>query len=1481
MKPTGRKKPRPASSSGGEFAPLLKLLRKIKAQSEAGFEGLMRDCLEELSQRSLLLHKSGPQGGEDFRSDHDPLAPSISIEAKRFGATTKIRLDDLKSKLRETLESPTPPDLWGLVLSREMKQPDWSELERIGAEHGVTLLRLDWRATPGTLPVIAAICAVGRHVAERRLGRQLAPIFDAIEKHPQFSRITNHVRDRLTAPETGFDTARDAASRWLNEAVGSLPKARETLRSHSDLLSVDSHHIAREHIERAVASWWNSDPRPHLALLGDEGKGKTWVALSSALELAKGPDAPLILAASAKDIARGDAGGIITELLQRTMPAAAKPALSARVRRWMQRGSSARILLVIDGLNERWNGDWNEVVRSFDAEPWKGRVSLILTSRTAFWRDDLLQLRGATAEPITELAVSEFNDAELDQYLATYDLQRSELPSGLLGLIRIPRFARLAITLRNRLGDTEDLTTARLVLEDWRMRIEQRGSELRLNDEALLQFAAGLGNNVLADPEFSISQKEIHERLSADSGRDLDHYQAAISEIVEGLWLKRADGPHKYRINAALLPYAIGLDLARTIEGITNRPEIDNVVAAFEEQLRGADIGVAILRAAASVSFARRKATRQALDAILAAWIGSQNFGRADFDEIWPLISRHQDVFLDFAEAFWKENPVGRGEGEILVKGLANAAKWPVVLAELVARFPKWVGSYGKDPIHWQFGERMPTSGERVEQTDANLAAWAEVEKVYHRNISRHFRPEEDDWLPSAALAIMSYLQRKPFIETFITWAATRAIMSDEVDIREFEWLLRLNTEDNIAVEDEIVSEAASLRETSIPVADRAAEILLNALAKPSSLVEPDEAAPEPVRPTHAWPVLSDGNVITWSQSREQDTMSPSEWMRCLRPFATNPNAVLSERDKKRLAEIEASIIEGGFSSKEYFSYRRDITETLSRWSPASLGILIRQGIACLPGESQGPREDHPTRIEEASILLTAKERKVLLARGLAALETLKGTSADAEKRNEYRVKSMVVGGSIGATAAQQIEQLEAILPDFSFSVALARLMTPLETPDLVNIFRMLATEKDERAIISWLGYMGAAGFKELPPEASILVDLTAHADKKVRIEALALILNAKDEKLGKAFADRSWKYEQGQESGEAIQGTYLLARCGTHLEFEDIRARILPQALPYAVEARGCRNEELQLLTRHIHELLDEEIDGPRKSRSAYPHTFVARNAWQKVVAMDDGSVINKMHKIASRSGALGMFSIFPLTELVEAILEIAPPDGAKIWQEAKTAQRNFSITIGDFDNLIFEKFEHEDVAKLRNHAIETATNDAQLAEIVTLALQNEHEGWLIGFIRDDLAASSANRIARGVTLAGLLDSSKCVEALWAQTIDKLILPGWVGKVRAAARQAYEQNKRARYWFGQFFSTNDADQAFSFMQLFTRCTDSRSPIWTSQIIRNCRQNVPLSWLQHFEVMWEQRKARRKEIEDERKKALYFTPIVGSLSPWL
>ena len=86
-------------------------------------------------------------------------------------------------------------------------------------------------------------------------------------------------------------------------------------------------------------------------------------------------------------------------------------------------------------------------MKRFQVEPWRDSVAVLMTSRSAFWRDDLSRLAGATDPPVTEIIVPEFDDGELNKFLSEMGLERKDLRPALLNLMKIPRFARLALSL--------------------------------------------------------------------------------------------------------------------------------------------------------------------------------------------------------------------------------------------------------------------------------------------------------------------------------------------------------------------------------------------------------------------------------------------------------------------------------------------------------------------------------------------------------------------------------------------------------------------------------------------------------------------------------------------------------------------------------------------------------------------------------------------------------------------------------------------------------------------------------------------------------------------------------------------------------------------------------------------------------------------------------------------------------------------------
>jgi hypothetical protein len=111
--------------------------------------------------------------------------------------------------------------------------------------------------------------------------------------------------------------------------------------------------------------------------------------------------------------------------------------------------------------------------------------------------------------------------------------------------------------------------------------------------------------------------------------------------------------------------------------------------------------------------------------------------------------------------------------------------------------------------------------------------------------------------------------------------------------------------------------------------------------------------------------------------------------------------------------------------------------------------------------------------------------------------------------------------------------------------------------------------------------------------------------------------------------------------------------------------------------------------------------------------------------------------------------------------------------------------------------------------------------------------------------------------------------------------LTGWLGQVRAAAKRSYQRNVRARYWFEQYLTATDPDNAFGYLNLCIECLDLRSFLWIQQLVDHRRKDLLQPWLEHLDIKIDARKNRRKKVEDERKKTLFFTPISSDMSPWL
>lgn len=495
-KPSTRKD---KTAGGGSQPPdieaLLAALRKLEASGPHGFEGLVRDLLARLTGMRYRLLKSGPQGGADAVSDPDATGLLIAMEGKRYGQKTKLPLDQLKAKLHDAIDTHQDLDIWLLATTREIDAGDAEKLRTTGRSSGVAVEILDSPATPGALPELACLCAMFPDVTLVHLGvsADCAAHLQSIAAAPEFLEQSARLRQRFANPELGYANARTAAHRWLRQAMSDVATAKAYLGGYLDVLAPDAMRIRRPGLDRELTEWWNTHRAHMLALLGEEGMGKTWESVSWWLD--RVDDAPLTLFIAAGEVGHKEPAVAMAHALLRCTGLRDAAYWERRVRTWLRNAHSDHpgILLLVDGLNQHpLFREWPEFLQRLSAAPYAGKVAAIVTDRPDDWMHRLDSLAGLTPPPRT-ITVPPFTDEELREPLAENGLTPGDFDPSLAALMRVLRLCQLAIRLRRELLDSSDITRERLVLEEWKDRLSRRSQTVRLSDVEFREWVADIG----------------------------------------------------------------------------------------------------------------------------------------------------------------------------------------------------------------------------------------------------------------------------------------------------------------------------------------------------------------------------------------------------------------------------------------------------------------------------------------------------------------------------------------------------------------------------------------------------------------------------------------------------------------------------------------------------------------------------------------------------------------------------------------------------------------------------------------------------------------------------------------------------------------------------------------------------------------------------------------------------------------------------
>lgn len=458
---------------------LKKVILSLHPTGESGFEGLIGTTLCEISGVPFRLAGSGSQFGVDGKPTYD--GNSICFEGKRYDDT--IPKNELLSKIAEISIEDNEIDVWVLGATSEIMSQLADSMRKLGNKNGISVLILDWSEI--NIPPFAVALAMGgirtQEFMKRNIrnGKALRKGFEALEAIKNYKDYTIHaerIQKQCNEPAFGWTLAQRANADWMIDAFSSKKQAKIKFRQalspgDSDIVTVRQ----RTTLNNKLYQYFTITPdKTVVSIIGGEGHGKSWVIAQSWLALAH---KPLMVFMIPEDFVETTERTSVTDMLIAKLIEQTGDRLSEITQeRWRRRlvhwknhraENGPRLVVVIDGINQRPNLDWARIVEIFGDELNKLGGRLIITSRTPYFRD---RVERRLTLSLSEIHVPEWTESERDEILAHRGIIASNLHPAVAESLRNPRLLGIALDLLVKADITtfEELSVSRLLFEHMR-----------------------------------------------------------------------------------------------------------------------------------------------------------------------------------------------------------------------------------------------------------------------------------------------------------------------------------------------------------------------------------------------------------------------------------------------------------------------------------------------------------------------------------------------------------------------------------------------------------------------------------------------------------------------------------------------------------------------------------------------------------------------------------------------------------------------------------------------------------------------------------------------------------------------------------------------------------------------------------------------------------------------------------------------------
>ena len=415
-------------------------LLKLAPTEAEGFEGLIAATLTEITGVPFRLAGGGRQFGVDAKPAYE--SDSVCFEAKRYKG--RVPRAEVLSKIDElSISDDSNIELWVLCATSRVKSQDADDFRKKGQQNGISILILDW-SVPVIPPLAVALAMsetqaaafLNQHVDGKGLAaKKAATALKAIRKSDTFEAHAERIRLELKEPTLGIGMAKRANIEWLTGVFSERQKARRFLQQ--PLAPQDRSAgtpLTRDTLVSRLRPFLTCKPDDRVvAVLGSEGNGKSWLVAQSWLCL---EEKPVMIVLTPDDFRQASPTDdlkdiIIGKLVQQTGDDRSEDVVNRwwhrKLRQWRNHNAAneLRLVVFIDGLNQRPELNWARFMNALAFELNKVGGRLIVTVRTRYFRD---RIERRLVPQIELIEVPKWTEPERDRILAAHGIEGAESP---------------------------------------------------------------------------------------------------------------------------------------------------------------------------------------------------------------------------------------------------------------------------------------------------------------------------------------------------------------------------------------------------------------------------------------------------------------------------------------------------------------------------------------------------------------------------------------------------------------------------------------------------------------------------------------------------------------------------------------------------------------------------------------------------------------------------------------------------------------------------------------------------------------------------------------------------------------------------------------------------------------------------------------------------------------------------------------------